>query len=224
MKLLAIETSLEACSVAAMVGDDQEPIVISEVVGRGHAERVFGMIEAAMDEAGLAFAELDRIAVAIGPGSFTGLRVGIAAARGFALVVGCPVVGIGTLAAHAETARGLAGAVPILAVLDGRREEVYGQCFSATGDPIGEPRLGPAEYFASKVESGYVLAGAGADIIAAKLTPGLAAPIAHRRSAPNIMSLVNISLQVAASAPAPRPLYLRPPDAKPQTTWKVALQ
>jgi len=224
MKLLAIDTALEACSVVAMVGGDQEPVIVSEVVGRGHAERVFGMIESAMEEAGLAFAELDRIGVTIGPGSFTGLRVGIAAARGLALVVGCPVIGVGTLAVHAETARGLAGAVPVLAVLDARREEVYGQYFSAAGDPIGEPQLGPAEYFASKVESGDVLAGAGADIIAPHLTPGLAVPIVHRRSAPDILTLANISLRAAASGLAPRPLYLRPPDAKPQTNWKVARQ
>lgn len=224
MKLLAIETALEDCSVAAVTGGDHEPVVVSETVGRGHAERLFGMIKTAMDEAGLAFAELDRIAVTIGPGSFTGLRVGIAAARGLALVVGCPVIGVGTLAVHAETARELAGAVRILAVLDARREEVYGQYFSANGDPIGEPELGSADHFASTIERGDVLAGAGADLVAAALPAGQAIPIVHRRSAPDIRTLANISMSMPAGTSAPRPLYLRPPDAKPQLTAGIIRQ
>jgi tRNA threonylcarbamoyladenosine biosynthesis protein TsaB len=224
MKLLAIETALEACSVAAIVGDDREPFVMSETIGRGHAERLFGMITATMDTAGLGFSELDRIAVTIGPGSFTGLRVGIAAARGLALVVGCPIVGIGTLAVHAETARKLAGAVPVLAVLDARRDEVYGQRFAADGAPIGPAEIGSASYFASMIEAGDVLAGAGADIVAEFLVGDLTIPIVHRQSAPDIGALARMSLLASAPDAAPRPLYLRPPDAKPQTTKGVARQ
>lgn len=224
MKMLAIETALEACSIAVTHGDDREPVVNSEIVGRGHAERVFGVIAATMDEAGLAYSELDRIAVTIGPGSFTGLRVGIAAARGLALVIGCPVVGVGTLAVHAESARLLAGAVSVLAVLDARREEIYGQRFSADGNPVGGPQVGTASFFGTMLEDGDVLAGAGADIVAATLSAGITAPIVHRQSSPEIRALVSVSLRAPVSAIAPSPLYLRPPDAKPQTTKGVALQ
>jgi tRNA threonylcarbamoyladenosine biosynthesis protein TsaB len=222
MKLLAIDTALEACSVAVMAGDRREPIVISEVIGRGHAERLFGMIEAAMAEGGFSFSELDRIAVTVGPGSFTGLRVGIAAARGLALVVGCPVVGVGTLAVHAEAARERAGPVPVMALLDARRDEVFGQRFAADGEPAGPPEVGPPAHFAAMVEVGDVLAGSGADIVAAKLPAQFAAPVVHRLSAPDMQAFLRLAVSAPPTSAAPRPLYLRPPDARPQTDKRIA--
>jgi tRNA threonylcarbamoyl adenosine modification protein YeaZ len=220
MRLLAIDTALEACSVA-VAGNDPQPVAVSENVGRGHAERLFGMIDSAMGEAGFDFADLDRIAVTVGPGSFTGLRVGIAAARGLALVVGCPVVGIGTLDVHAAGARALVGPVPVVAVLDARRGEVYSQRFAAAGAPIGTPAVGPPESVAAQVADGDVLAGAGADTVAAAMPLGRTAPIAHRRSAPDIHVLAVLAVIAVAPTAAPRPLYLRPPDAKPQATAGV---
>jgi tRNA threonylcarbamoyladenosine biosynthesis protein TsaB len=224
MKLLAIDTALEACSVAVVADGLRAPLAITEIVGRGHAERLFGMIEAAMNEAGIGFADLDRIAVIIGPGSFTGLRVGIAAARGLALVVKCPVVGIGSLAVHAESARALAGAVPVVAVLDARRDEVYGQRFTADGAPDAGPEVGPAEHFAGMARPGDVLAGSGADIVAGAMPSGQPALIVHRLSAPDINALVRLALYAPETGKRPRPLYLRPPDAKPQATKGVARQ
>jgi tRNA threonylcarbamoyl adenosine modification protein YeaZ len=235
MKLLAIDTALEACSVAVAAGDD-DPVVISEVIVRprgedgrrpdresnkGHAERLFGMIEAAMAEAGLAFVDLDRIAVTVGPGSFTGLRVGIAAARGLALVVKCPLVGLGTLAVHAEAARAVAGPVPVLALLDVRRDEFYGQRFAADGASAGAAEVGAAARFTALVEPGDVLAGSGADGIAAVLPAGFA-PIIHRSSAPDIRALLRLAVSTPAAEAPPRPLYLRPPDAKPQDEKRIA--
>jgi len=221
MKLLAIDTALEACSVA-VAGGRRQPVAISGIVGRGHAECLFGMIDSAMDQAGMDFADLDRIAVTVGPGSFTGLRVGIAAARGIALVVGCPVVGIGTLDIHAASARALAGDVPVVAVLDARRGEVYCQRFAAAGTALGAPAVGSPESAAAVIADGDVLAGAGADIVAAALPSVRPVPIVHRRSAPDIRVLAEMAMIVAAPAVAPRPLYLRSPDAKPQPTAGVA--
>jgi len=221
MNLLAIDTALEACSVA-VVGKRRPPVTMSETVGRGHAERLFGMIDQAMNEAGLVFADLERIAVTVGPGSFTGLRVGIAAARGLALVVKCPVVGVGTLEVHAASARATAGAVPITAVLDARRGEVYAQRFAASGAPLGSPSVGPPEAVAAQIGVGDLLAGAGADIVAAALPAGCAASVVHRRSAPDIRALAELALIADPGAAAPRPLYLRPPDAKPQPIAELA--
>lgn len=220
MNLIAIDTALEACSVA-VTGAGRQPVLSSEIVGRGHAERLFGMIAEAMDEASLAFADLERIAVTVGPGSFTGLRVGIAAARGLALVVQCPVVGIGTLEVHAASARGLAGPVPVLAVLDARRGEVYGQPFAADGAPTGDPAVASPEFFAAQIADGTFLAGAGADIVAAALPPGPTVPIVHRRLAPDIRVLAEIAFTAEVPSAAPRPLYLRSPDAKPQASRGV---
>lgn len=220
MRLLAIDTALECCSVAAF-GNGREPMVLSEKVGRRHAERLFGMIESAMGNAGFDFAGLDRIAVTVGPGSFTGLRVGIAAARGLALVVGCPVIAIGTLDVHAASARALAGAVPVVAVLAARRGEVYSRRFTAAGAPIAAPMVGSPESVAALVANG-VLAGAGADMVAAAMPSGRTVPIVHRRTAPDIRVLAEIAAAAAVPTVAPRPLYLRPPDAKPQATTRVA--
>lgn len=217
MNLLAIDTALEACSVGVAAGG-RPPVTLSELIGRGHAERLFPMVAAAMREAGLAFADLDRIAVTVGPGSFTGLRVGIAAARGFALAANRPAVGIGTLAVIAATARRLVGAVPVLALLDARRGEAYGQAFAADGRPLSPPEVAAPTHFAELVRPGMVLCGSGAALFDG------AAPVAHRASVPDIADVVALGCAAAAPSAPPRPLYLRPPDAKPQAHAAVARQ
>jgi tRNA threonylcarbamoyl adenosine modification protein YeaZ len=221
MRLLAIDTSHEACSVGVS-GGARSPVMASEVIGRGHAEKLMGMIETAMADAGLAFPDLDRIAVTVGPGSFTGLRVGIAAARGLALVSQTPVVGIGTLAALAEAARGKAGAVAVLAVMDARREEVYAQAFDADGTERSGPLVLSPAAAAVMLAEGMRLAGSGADLVLA--AAGRAVPVVHRDSSPDIAAVLRLGLGAPAPAAAPRPLYLRPPDAKPQASARVARQ
>src|SRR5688572_27817223 len=102
MRVLAIDTALSACSVAVL-DTDRAAVIASDtlVMTRGHAEAVMPMIARVMDEAQADFALLDRIAVTVGPGSFTGLRVGISAARGIALAAGKPAIGLSTLAGFA---------------------------------------------------------------------------------------------------------------------------
>ena len=220
MRLLAIDTALEACAVGVVGGTRQ--VLTSEVIGRGHAERLMGMIEVAMAEAGLTFTDLERIAVTVGPGSFTGLRVGIAAARGLALVTGAPAVGIGTLAVHAETVRHDLGDTPVLAVLAAGRGEIYGQSFAADGAPEGPPAAAPAETFARRIAGNTLIAGSGAAALAEILGDEARARTAHQNSAPDIASLCRLALAATPDGEAPRPLYLRPPDAKPQTAGRVA--
>jgi tRNA threonylcarbamoyladenosine biosynthesis protein TsaB len=222
MRILAIDTASAACSVGVSADDARPPVTVSEIIGRGHAERLLGMVRAAMGEAGLRVADLDRIAVSIGPGSFTGVRVGIAAARGFALVTGCPVVGIGSLAVLAERARALAGPRPVLAILDARRGEVYAQSFDRHGAPLGPPEVAAAELIAVRVDQKTLLAGAGVDQILAELGQFDEARVVHRDAAPDIAALLRLARAAPAPASAPRPLYLRPPDAKPQTAFAVS--
>lgn len=214
MRLLAIDTTRERCSVGVtrLAGS---PILFSKTIGRGHAEKLMPMIAEAMAEASMRFEDLDRIAVTIGPGSFTGLRVGIAAARGLALVVGCPLVGVGTLDAIAERARELAGSVPVVAVLDARRDEVYAQLFNAQGEPMTDPEVGPAARFAGLLNTPTALAGSGATAIAvsAGMDSGL---VAHTDPAPDIGAVARLGQASRIAGTVPRPLYLRPPDAKPQ--------
>ena len=224
MTLLVIDTALEACSAAIVAESGNDPVSVSELVGRGHSERLFSLIEGVMDKAGVRFADLDRIAVTVGPGSFTGVRVGVAAARGLALVLDCPLVAIGTLEAHAASARELAGMVPVMAVLDARRDELYFQRFAGDGRSIGGPEVGPAERIAAMLVPGNVMAGAGADIVAGALPSGFDARIVHRRSAPDIDALGRLALNAPIVDAPLRPLYLRAPDAKPQANKGVARQ
>ena len=220
MNLLAIDTALEACSVA-VARDGEPPVIASETIGRGHAERLFGMIDAAMAEAGIVYAGLDRIAVTIGPGSFTGLRVGIAAARGLALVIGCPVVGVGTLAVLAAEARDIVGPLPVLATLDARRGEVYAQLFDGDGRATGEPDAGPPSVIAGRLAAETRIAGSGAAPVAAAYGQGAESRIVAISATPDMASLVAIGLAAPPPTAPPRPLYVRAPDARPQSSAAV---
>ena len=219
MRLLAIDTASEACSVGIVAGE--RTILRSEILKRGHAERLMGMIAEAMAEAGLAFADLDRIAVTVGPGSFTGLRVGIAAARGLALVNATEAVGISTLAVHAEAARHEIGDIPVLAVIAAGRGEIYGQTFAADGGAEGAPAIGPPEVFALRLAGNTLIAGSGADALATVLGDEAVARTVHRDASPDLAALCRLGL-AAAPGEAPRPLYVRAPDAKPQAAARIA--
>jgi tRNA threonylcarbamoyladenosine biosynthesis protein TsaB len=220
MRLLAIDTASEACSVCVVA--DSDTVIHSEVVGRGHAEILMRLIESAMAEAGIAFDDLDRIAVTVGPGSFTGLRIGIAAARGFALVAGKAAVGIGTLAVHAEEARTLRGAKAVLAVLAAGRGQLYGATFAADGREIEPPRAASAQVLAALLTDGMLIAGSGADLVVAALPMDVTARVAHRNVSADVASLCRLAMAAPAPTAAPRPLYLRPPDANPQTAARIA--
>jgi tRNA threonylcarbamoyladenosine biosynthesis protein TsaB len=222
MRLLAIDTSWEACSIGVIA--DGKTVTRSEIIGRGHAEILMGMIDDALRDAALTVADLDRIAVTVGPGSFTGLRVGIAAARGLALVLGKPAVGIGTLAVHAEEARTDKGPRPVLAVLAAGRGEIYGAVYAPDGREALTARAGSPEIFAAEITDGMLIAGSGADLILAALPMDSKAEVAHRHSFPDIGALCRLALAAPAPTAAPRPLYLRAPDAKPQAAARVARQ
>jgi tRNA threonylcarbamoyladenosine biosynthesis protein TsaB len=220
MRLLAIDTAAEACSVGVVAGDN--PVIRSEIVGRGHAEILMGLVEEAMAEAGLGFTDLDRIAVTVGPGSFTGLRVGIAAARGFALVTGKQAVGVGALAVHAEHARLLYGPHVVLAVLAAGRGELYGALYSADGTEIEPPQVASAQVLAAKVKGGAMIAGSGSDLVVAALPMDVTVHVAHRDASVDVAALCKLAAASPQPTSSPRPLYLRPPDAKPQSAARIA--
>lgn len=137
MTLLTIETSTPAESVA-VVRDGVVLAELTETVGRGHTESLLRAVDEVLGRSGLAPADLDAVAVALGPGRFSGLRVGLATAKGLAAVTGVAVVPVGTLPALAESVRPREGLVATL--LDARRGEVYGALFRL-GD--GRERLLP---------------------------------------------------------------------------------
>src|SRR4029453_10280506 len=142
MRVLAIDTALEACSAAAF-DTERGGITASETLpmARGHAEAIMPLIARVMDLAGAEFTDLDRVAVTTGPGSFTGLRVGISAARGIALAAGKPAIGLSTLAAFAAPHFANDDSKPVVSVIDARHEHVYLQIFGAGGRNLVTPRL-----------------------------------------------------------------------------------
>ena len=146
MKLLAFETATEACSVALWIDGDVR--ARHEVAPRRHAELALPWAQALLDEAGIARAELDVLAVGRGPGAFTGVRLGISLVQGIALALDRPVVPVSTLAVLAAGARARwPGCTRVLASIDARMGEVYAGAFavSASGVAALEPEtVGPA--------------------------------------------------------------------------------
>jgi tRNA threonylcarbamoyladenosine biosynthesis protein TsaB len=121
LKLLGLDTALGACQAAVLDGEAVRASA-SELMQRGHQERLGPMVQQVMAEAGVAFGELDRIGVTVGPGSFTGVRVGLAFAKGLALALDIPLIGLGTLEALAASVEPEGR---VAAVIDAKRGQVY---------------------------------------------------------------------------------------------------
>ena len=134
LKILAVDTATEACSAALMVGDK----VFSrwEEAPRDHTRKILPMVKAVLADAGLSLEQLDAIAFGRGPGSFTGVRIGISVAQGLAFGAGVPLIGISTLAAMAQGAHRLEGAERVLAAIDARMDEVYFGHYEWQGDTM----------------------------------------------------------------------------------------
>ena len=217
MIVLALDTAGVDC--AAAIYDSGRNTMLgeaSDMIGKGHAEHLMGIVDRAMDKAGLALSAVDRIAVTIGPGSFTGIRVGVAAARGFALSLGVPAVGITTLAVMAEAQRQKTPGRPVLTAMDAKRNEIYLQAFNADGEPLDEAR-------AVTVEEAQTVAAAFDGEITGSATP-LLKPDAtgdHANHFP-ISLVARLGADADPSAGKPKPLYLRGPDAKPQAGFAIA--
>lgn len=219
MKTLAFDTSLGACTVVAAVGE-RVLAARGERRARGHAEALLPMIEEVRREAGLGYDAFDLVAATVGPGSFTGVRVGVAAARAIALAAGVRAVGIATTAALAERAAAeVPGLAPILAILDARRGEACAQLFDLeNGRPIARWPLPIRDSFANAaaILDGEVglLVGSGAGALNRLLPPSRAWRDAGLRE-PDGRALVLAALarlRQDPDAPPPTPIYMRPPD------------
>lgn len=223
MRILAIDTALSAC--AAAVVDTAGGILASQSLDmvRGHAEALMPLVARVMGRAALGFADLDRIAVTTGPGSFTGLRVGIAAARGIALAAAKPAFGVSTLTALAAPYLATDDSVPVVAAIDARHGHVYLQVFGAGGRVLVTPRLSPlAGAAAAAAETRAQLVGSGAPAIAEVLHKGDIQPGGvDPRGAPDIAWVARIGATLAEGQAPPRPEYLQAPDAQPQNAAQL---
>jgi tRNA threonylcarbamoyl adenosine modification protein YeaZ/ribosomal-protein-alanine acetyltransferase len=219
MKILAVDTALAACSAA--VYDDEVQRVLAaafQPMATGHAEVIGPMVRDVMAGASLRFADLNRIAATNGPGTFTGLRIGLAFARGLGLALNLPIVGISSLKAIAANISPNPDALPIAVLIDARRGNVYSQLFSPTLEPLNEASAHTlAEAAARLPVSGCWTIGSAADDLMAS-DPDLAGRV--RRSDASAFPHASLIAALASREPdpdgPPAPLYLRPPHATPQ--------
>lgn len=230
MNILAFDTCFDACSVAVQRGD--AVTAERELMRRGHAEALVPMIERTMQLAGLAFDAVDRIAVTVGPGTFTGSRVGLSAALALSLAHDAPVVTYSSLqcvarAAIAHLGPGVADYDGILVVRDAKRDRVY---LEAT-DRAGQERIAPALLTVGEArdlvtERHYFALGSGVPLLADGASPPAFASAWPHEPPPGIWEPDARHLlsdaATRAPTPSPTPLYLRPPDATPSSRPPLA--
>ena len=217
--VLAIDTATNACSAALWVDGDVRASR-SEPMARGHAERLVPMVKEIAEAAKHAVKSVDLVAVTVGPGAFTGLRVGLAAARGFALSAGAPCLGLTTLEVIAAGIRPWPN--QLVVGIDSRRNDIYLQVFNSDGQPASEPAAILPEGVSRFVgtSGGLVgpipVAGDAASVLEECLSTGGAVVTAIDARYPDATVLARLA--AARWVPGdpierPVPLYLRPPDA-----------
>ena len=217
MLILAVDTALDACAAGVLDTDAGKLIAHqSQAMKRGHAEALMPLIARVMKESGISFATLDRIAVTTGPGSFTGLRVGLSAARGIALAAGKPVVGLTTLTAYAAPVVSRNGEQPVISAIDARHDQVYFQVVSGDGSSLILPRVGSIDEALDAARFGAPhLVGNAAKILADRWPADAPPPFkVDPQPAPDITWVAWLGAAVNPDTAPARPLYLRAPDAK----------
>ncbi|WP_312468759.1 MULTISPECIES: tRNA (adenosine(37)-N6)-threonylcarbamoyltransferase complex dimerization subunit type 1 TsaB [Brucella] len=222
MKILALDTASSWCAAAVYdSGTDTVLAEISENIGKGHAEVLMDYIEQAMTQSGIAMAKLDRVAVNVGPGSFTGVRIGVSAARGFALALDRPALGVSAFDALASEIAVSHPGHPVLVLLEAHRGEIYAQAFGADAVAITGPMVLAREEALALIQqqsSETILAGSAA----AALNETLAGSFSVARVEPT--ARIGTYAKLAAlhePGEAPKPLYMRGPDVKPQTGFAL---
>ncbi|HEY8576635.1 MAG TPA: tRNA (adenosine(37)-N6)-threonylcarbamoyltransferase complex dimerization subunit type 1 TsaB [Devosia sp.] len=191
---LAIDTAAPRLQLGLLMANGQVDVSVDEIA-TGHAELIFGRIAALLSRNGLAYADLQRVVTTTGPGSFTGLRIGLSAARGIGLARNIPVVGLSSLVALSLSAQG-----PATVLLDARRGEAYLQTFSGPGAALEPGALLPMETARASILPGSTLLESPFVDIALVTRHG-----ARRDPADN----------------PPEPNYIRDADAKPQTAARI---
>lgn len=224
MNILAIDTANAFCSVALLTGNGQI-FQKKNAIESKQAEHLFPLITSLFEETGYNYASLNALAVSIGPGSFTGIRIGMAAIRGIALATNLPVIGVTTLEATAWLASQepiYSDNHPILAALDARRKQLYLQPFSSNLVPLGEATLsGYDEVPPYSLNTPFFLAGSGQEYLAHTLTQH---HILFTQSdtilQPDATSIAHVAVRLFPTydfSSTPHPFYVRKPDAKPQS-------
>lgn len=214
MKILSIDTAMAACSAAVIDTERALPLAAAFVpMERGHAEALPPMVADVLRASGSNMSQIDRIAVTTGPGTFTGVRIGLSFARGLGLASGVPVIGIDSLSAIAVN-DDVAGA--LLVVSDARNDEVYAAVFDSRRALARPPHVTTAAQASLGIEPGTRVIGTAAEaVVAASGRDDLLVSTAG--SLPVAARFARLAATAEPGA-MPAPLYLRAPDAKPQVT------
>ncbi|BCG68878.1 tRNA (adenosine(37)-N6)-threonylcarbamoyltransferase complex dimerization subunit type 1 TsaB [Mesorhizobium sp. 113-1-2] len=215
MKVLAIDCAASLCAACvydAAAGRELGRTVLD--LGKGHAEHLMAVIAEALKAAETDYAGLGAIAVSVGPGSFTGLRVGVSTARGLALALKIPSIGVTTLEALAAEAAAAFPGRAVLAALDAGREEIHAALYDRTLVLTYGPAVTTLpEATALAIENSAVLAGTAVAQIAALAGRGF--DIGPQTATADILTYARLAA-AKGQGERPKPLYLRGADAKPQ--------
>jgi len=227
MRILAIDTALEACSVAVFDTEGGSRTRSRSLpMARGHAEALMPLVATVMSDARTEFDEIDRIAVTVGPGSFTGLRVGVAAARGIGLAAGKPVVGLTTLAAMAVPFIDADDTKSLLVVIDARHDQVYMQLYGPGGRTLVAPRVVHLrDAIRAAMASPTRIVGNAAKLVEAAWPENERRPLlVNEAKAPDIVWVARLGAAADPDRASVKPLYLREADAHPQAAGVLPRQ
>ena len=223
MIVLAIDTALNAA--AACLWDSRKAAVLatnSVSLSRGHEAALLPLVEKIVGARREGFSGLDRIAVTVGPGSFTGLRIGVAAARAFGLVTKAPVVGVSTLAAFTASELQERRSGRIVASVDARKGRVFVQAFDEDGRPCGPAQVACARAYVETLAPGPLrFVGSGAPLLAIEAwRSGRPADVGRDILAPDIATVARLGALADPRSAAPRPIYL---EAASTTLQRVSV-
>ena len=207
VRVLGFDTSAAYCA-AALFSDGEVVATRHEDMARGQAERLMPLLAEVLDEAGVAYANLTAIGVGVGPGNFTGVRLSVSAARGLALALGIPTVGVSLMDALALGTDG-----PLLTSLDARRDQIYLQRHGRGAVPDLDLHLADLAGLPAELSShpGMRCIGHRAAELASSIG-GVAGPAAYAPAS----AIARIAAERSGGdAPRPAPIYIRPADAAP---------
>jgi tRNA threonylcarbamoyl adenosine modification protein YeaZ len=219
MRILAIDTALGACAACIVDRDKLEPLARESIpMERGHAEALLPLIDRIVSSVERGFSSLDRVAVTVGPGSYTGLRVGISAARAIGLAAGVPVLGVTTLSAFLAPLAAGGGNRLLAAAIDARHGQVYFQGIAPGGRTMIAPCLVAVRDAVRLIGAGpATLTGSGSPVVAAEARAGgIDAVVSEASLAPDILWVARLGLVADPAQALPKPLYLRAADARAQ--------
>ncbi len=225
MRVLAIDTALAQCAACLLDNEAAEPPLAAEALPmeRGHAEALLPLLDRVIARVPGGFGTVERVVVTVGPGSFTGLRIGISAARAVGLALGVPVVGVTTLSALMAPLMAGPRSRLVVAAIDARGGRVYAQAIAPNGRAIVEPAVLPVRDVVRALgSSGVLLVGSGAAAIAAEAwSVGLDVRLHDGSPCPDIEGGARLGAAARPDEALPKPLYLAAPDARPQAASRL---